>query len=63
MSARLSAIPARPPRLNETNALPPDLAGPALAHCGAWYPLTTLPWACPHCGAVVGQTEEGAACC
>lgn len=62
MSARLSAIPARPPRLNETNDLAPDLAGPAMAHCGAWHPLTTLLWCCPHCGAVVGQAEEGAAC-
>lgn len=28
-----------------------------IAHCGAWHPLTTLPWCCPQCGAVVGQAE------
>ena len=32
-----------------------------IAHCGAWHPLTTLPWSCPQCGAVVGQAKEGAA--
>lgn len=35
-------------------ALPgPHTPGPAIAHCGDWWPVTTLPACCGQCGAVV----------
>lgn len=36
----------------------PEIPGPAIAHCGAWHPLTALPWWCPQCGALLGLCLE-----
>jgi len=33
--------------------LPSALHGPAVGHCGQWWPCTTLPVRCGTCGAVV----------
>lgn len=49
---------AKPPRLHESNDCAPDIPGPAVAHCGAWHPLTALPWWCPVCGDCVGLSRE-----
>jgi len=47
-------IPALPPRLHRDGTLAPEQPGPAIAHCGAWWPLTMLPWDCPRCGERLG---------
>ena len=49
---RCGAPRSKHPRVYDTRVAP-TIPGPALAHCGGFHAITTLPACCGTCGAVV----------
>jgi hypothetical protein len=36
----------------------PSILGPAIAHCGQWHEINSLPWQCPKCDELLGLCME-----